>query len=208
MLLMSNTNYVIGQFFGIPVMKIENFYFLNNDELSYIKNLPFKESSVINGPGISASKNILKDNNFSNLRKNINEVAQKFIDETICVDNKFEMVQSWIARSKNTHHKHDHKNAIFSLVYYAQAKKATLSLFKDFNFITEAFNFDLKYKKFNSYNGTSFDFEVKTGDVILFPGNIMHSAKNHSEQEKIIVGANYFIRGNVGDDTDITSLTI
>ena len=43
---------------------------------------------------------------------------------------------------------------------------------------------------------------------MIFPGHISHSATNHSDTTKTIIGANYFIRGRVGNDYNTTSLDI
>ena len=157
------------------------------------------------------SKDLFLLNNhsiFNNIKNVIDECAKKFVDEVICVDNNFEITHSWIARSTKKHKKHDHKNTIFSIVYYVQADNAIIRFFRERNFVTKSFNCDVNYNKFNIFNSTNVDFEVKTGDIIIFPGYILHEGINDSNNEKIILGANYFIRGDVGNYNNVTSLTL
>jgi len=200
--------YKKSQIFGIPIIKKENVYTLNNDELSYLKTLPVRESDPDNGALVGKNVCVLQDEKFKTLREKINECASSYIDDILCVDNEFEMTNSWFAKSKKEHKKHDHKNTIFSVVYYAQAENSIIRFFRSKNIITETFNFDLEYNSYNEFNSTSIDFDVRTGDVIIFPGHLPHKGINYSDKEKIIIGANYFIRGSVGKDRDITSLII
>ena len=199
-------NLKLAKIFGIPIVKAESVYNLSEDEINYINNIKtFKRDDSTR---ISKQKNILNSLELKNLKNKINECASFFIDNIICVDNKFEIVSSWIAKSINKHEKHNHKNAIFSVIYYAKANQSTLKIIKERNFITEGFNFDLNYKKLNDFNSTTMSYNVKTGDLIMFPGHLLHEGINHSNKEKIVIGANYFIRGEVGIKQNITSLKI
>ena len=203
---MSEIKLDMAQTFGIPVVKVKNAYRVSDNELNYIKNLPFRQRR---NAKISDDLFILnKDSILNNLKKVINECSAKFIREIICVDNDFQMTNSWIARSDSVHSKHNHVNTIFSVVYYVQADDATLRFHREKNFVTESLYCDLSYKSFNHFNSTNMNFEVSTGDIMIFPGYILHEGINHSQNEKIILGANYFIRGDVGKYNNVTSLII
>jgi len=50
---------------------------------------------------------------------------------------------------------------------------------------------------------------MKTGDVVLFPGHIHHgSLPNKSSEPRIIVGANFFIKGSLGTKREVSLVTI
>ena len=50
---------------------------------------------------------------------------------------------------------------------------------------------------------------MKTGDIVLFPGHINHgSLPNKSSEPRIIVGANFFIKGSLGTKENVNFLTI
>ena len=195
------------QIFGIPIIKIENVYFMNNNEINYVKKLPLLE--VNDCTKISKDLFLLHNHNiFKDIKNTINECAKKFVKEVICIDNDFEITNSWITRSLKKHKKHNHRNTIFSVVYYVQADNAILRFFRTKNFVTETFNCDVNYNNYNSFNSTNMDFDVKTGDVMIFPGYVLHEGINYNNNEKIILGANYFIRGDVGNYNNVTSLII
>jgi ectoine hydroxylase-related dioxygenase (phytanoyl-CoA dioxygenase family) len=41
----------------------------------------------------------------------------------------------------------------------------------------------------------------KPGNVIIIPGDLMHGVEaNYSDEERISIGANYFLTGEVGTD--------
>ena len=134
------------------------------------------------------------------VRDKINEYAGKYIDELICVDNEFDIVQSWVSKTEpgTNHHHHHHKGALFSLVYYAQADNSKLTFDSKDNFLTKGFNFDYNVKEQNILNSLEVEFTPKTGDILIFPGYIEHSAENLDNKTKYIIGANYFIRGDIG----------
>ena len=195
----------IAQIFGIPVVKVENAYSLNTEELNFIKNIPYDKDNNVSSDLFLLNK---YTSQFKNLKDKINECANKFIKEIICVDNDFELTNSWIARTNKIHKKHNHRNTIFSVVYYVQADNATLKFYREKNFIDETLFSDLNYKSYNNYNSKDMEFEVRTGDIMIFPGYIEHEGINHSDKEKIILGANYFIRGDVGKYENVTSLKV
>ena len=51
-------------------------------------------------------------------------------------------------------------------------------------------------------------FPVTTGDLMIFPGDMLHMGVNLSDKKKTVLGANYFITGEVGKSETITSLKI
>jgi hypothetical protein len=183
------------QIFGTPILIFKNVYNLSDTEFKHIDNI--SKGGKTTNVDISTS-----------LKHKIDDCARKYVDDVICVDNHFEITSSWIARSLDTHVTHTHKNCIFSAVYYAKADNAEINFYRPNNIITDAYNFDLNYKKWNEYNSTQYTFIVKTGDVIIFPGHILHEGVNLSKEEKIIIGANYFIRGQVGKREMVTELVI
>jgi hypothetical protein len=210
-------NCTVKSLFGCPVMIFKNAVSLKDEELHFIKNIEYQKFYKPNDSEyqeklvqVSKSQNILNDYiELKNVRKQINHYAGKFIDELISVDNEFDIVQSWISKTLPgiNHHSHHHKGALFSLVYYAQADNSTLTFDTKENFLTKGFNFDYNIKEQNYFNSLEVTFKPKTGDIIIFPGYIEHCAENLDNKEKYILGANYFIRGNVGVYNNTTLVT-
>ena len=107
------------------------------------------------------------------------------------------------------HTTHDHPNTLFSCVLYVKADNSGITFYKEKSAIQEAFNFSFKIKKYNIYNSVTWNLPVNTGDIVIFPGQIKHSSfKNKNEEERIIVGANFFIKGEIGVKENVDRIVI
>ena len=200
--------YKTTQIFGLPIIKFEREYLLNNNELNFISNTEYEKSNPDNSAYISTNKNILTEDNLSNLKQKFFDCARKYIEDIICVNNQFDMTHSWAAKSNKEHHQHNHKNSIINVVYYAQAESAQLKFTRLKNLITEAYDFDLDYQSFNLYNAFETAINIKSGDFVLFPGHLVHTGYNLSNKEKITIAANFFIKGQVGFENNVSGLVI
>jgi len=200
--------YKTTQIFGLPIIKFESEYLLNDDELNFLYNTDYEKSKPQNSAYISINKDILVENKLSNLKQKFFDCATKYVQDIICVNNQFAMTHSWAAKSNKEHHQHNHKNSIINVVYYAQAEKAQLKFTRSKNLITEAYDFDLDYQSYNIFNAFETMISVKSGDFVLFPGHLIHTGYNLSDKEKITVAANFFIKGQVGFENNVSGLVI
>ena len=200
----NDSNARVEILYGCPVLFFENAFKLSQKDLDFLKNIEYQKSNTEYQEKlvqVSKSQNVLDDYiPLLDVRDKINEYAGKYIDELICVDNEFDIVQSWVSKTEPgiNHHNHHHKGALFSLVYYAQADNSKITFDSKENFLTKGFNFDYNVKEQNILNSLEVEFTPKTGDILIFPGYIEHRAENLDTKEKYIIGANYFIRGDVG----------
>ena len=65
--------------------------------------------------------------------------------------------------------------------------------------LQEGFYFSYEKKKPNIFNSHLTDIKVKTGDLVIFPGWVDHkSLPNQSDEERVIIGTNYFVTGKLG----------
>jgi hypothetical protein len=186
--------------FGCPVSIYKDTFYLNKNEFDFI--LGQELDGVSDDKIVKTSKNVKILNNIElNRVKNlIDSYAKDYVEKIMSVKNIFYLTHSWIARSKKNepHHEHCHQSAIFSVVYYIQADKASITFNGDKNFLTRSFNFEFNYTNFNEFNSMTVELPVKSGDILIFPGYVKHSAKNYSDSEKIVLGANYFVKGKIG----------
>ena len=61
----------------------------------------------------------------------------------------------------------------------------------------------------NAFNSNSWSYEMNTGDIIMFPGWLQHKTeKNKNDDDKIVIGANYFIKGTIGSVESIDQINI
>ena len=75
--------------------------------------------------------------------------------------------------------------------------------------LQNSFNFHYKIKNHNYYNSTSWEVPVTTGDMLIFPGHLEHfSSANKNDSDRIILGVNFFIKGEIGTKEDYSRITI
>jgi predicted 2-oxoglutarate/Fe(II)-dependent dioxygenase YbiX len=67
--------------------------------------------------------------------------------------------------------------------------------------------FNLHPTTVNNYNSTDVSILVETGDLILFPSNFTHEVpQTKSNETRISIAFNTFIRGYIGDEQSSTAL--
>jgi uncharacterized protein (TIGR02466 family) len=89
-------------------------------------------------------------------------------------------------------------------VFYVNAKpkEDMIRFYKD---KTEFFN--LSKGQANNYNSQDVAILVETGDLVLFPSNFVHEVPpTTSEETRISISFNTFIRGYIGDEKSSTAL--
>jgi hypothetical protein len=195
--------------FGCPISLYNNTFYLNEKEIDFLKK---QEMDDFNNVVVKTSKNkkILHNIELQRIKNLIDQYANDYVDKVLAVNDKFYLTHSWLVISEKNepHHEHYHQSSIFSVVYYIQADNASITFNGDKNFLTRAFNFDFNYKNYNQHNSIEVKVPVKTGQIIIFPGNIKHSANNYSDNKKVVLGANYFVKGTIGVYEKTTSVDL
>ena len=75
--------------------------------------------------------------------------------------------------------------------------------------MNEKWNFSFDVKKYNAFNSLTWDFEVNTGDLIIFPAWMYHfTRENVTDKDRIVIGANYFIDGVIGSTRGVDKIGI
>jgi len=156
---------------------------------------------------VSANKNILNSEEFNDLKNEINNALNNYKNIVLNTDNQLELyiTQSWISYMKDNyfHNQHNHLNSFVSGVLYIQAKDNIMFLTDKNNF------FELKVKQFNDFNSQSFNMNVETGDLILFPSHLIHLVPHKiNKNKRISLAFNTFIKGEIGRAEALTELNI
>jgi hypothetical protein len=208
-----NPNSIIP-LFSTPLYHTQTDYVMETKEFERLNKIEWFEP----GPDddkvsvVSNSQQFFKDYDFKELENVIEKHKNFYVDEVLGMKNNFTMTQSWVAKTKrgNSHPPHDHKNCIFSVVYYARCYSGDLVLTTRNNFIEDKWNLDFNYKfTRNIFNSTSYNCKVKTGDIVIIPGHVEHmTTQNDSDFERYIVGANYFISGGIGQEKKVTKMEL
>ena len=200
-------------FNALPICKDETDFRLNKDEFDFILNkTEYRDSKSFSG-GVLLSKDtdVLRHEPMSRTKKFIIDKILDYRDNILQIEDDLGMTQSWstINHKGNNHHEHNHPNTLISCVYYAQASSGDFVIKVPQSRIQEGFNFSYKIKEYNPFNSLSWTFEVKNGDVVIFPGWILHgTTRNESDIDRIVIGANYFINGTVGTEDGVDLIEI
>ena len=194
---------------AIPVAYDRNVYHLNKKELNVIKKTQYREPQ--NGFYLSETSSLLENKTLASLKKFIIEKAEEYTRDVLEIKDKIYLTQSWSTiNNTNAFHKiHNHPNTFISLVYYAQCKESSLHFHLYTSSLRECFNFHYTINKFNIYNSQNWALAVKAGDIVLFLGHIHHSSSPHrSPEPRLIVGANFFLKGSLGSKKHVSLITL
>ena len=194
---------------AIPVAYDRNVYHLNKKELNIIKKTQYREPQ--DGFYLSETSSLLENKTLASLKKFIIKKAEEYTRDVLEIKDKIYLTQSWstINNTNAFHRTHDHPNTFISVVYYAQCKEGTIRFHLYTNSLRECFNFRYTINKFNIYNSQNWALPVKTGDIVLFLGHIHHSSSPHrSPEPRLIVGANFFLKGSLGSKKHVRLITL
>ena len=154
---------------------------------------------------------VLENKSLKNLKKDLNKKVIDYFSEVVCTNDSIipYITQSWVnyTEANQFHHPHNHPNSYVSGIFYINTDKEVdkIKFFKDDSFR----RIELECKKFNEFNATSWSCPVETGDIILFPSTLNHGVdKKKGTNTRISLSFNVFIKGKIGDKSDLTALVL
>ena len=194
---------------AIPIAYEQNVYDLSKKELNVIKKTKYRPPKQ--GHYLSETISLLENKTLAPLKKFITEKAEEYTRNVLEIKDQIYLTQSWSTLSpiNASHPLHFHPNTFISLVYYVQCTSGDLQFHLNTTSLRECFNFRYTIHKFNIYNSQNWALPIKTGDMVLFPGHIRHgSFPNKSSEPRIVIGANFFIKGKLGTKKDVNLITV
>ena len=186
---------------AIPIAYERKAYNIKLKELNIIKKTKYREPQ--NGHSLSKSISLLDHKGLSSLKKFIIKKTDEYVRNVLEIEDQVYLTQSWSTiNTTNAYHKtHTHPNTFISAVYYAQCKDGFLCFDLPTTSIRECLNLQFTINKFNIYNSQVWEMPVRTGDIVFFPGHIRHgSTVNRLAEDRIVIGANFFIKGKLGSE--------
>jgi len=207
-----NNNYSIEGIFATPIYraKLENIplnfqkmtqKYINGGMIKNYGNYVSSDTDIIDQPDALEVKNFCQfhlDNFYKTVFGDVSKKTKKII------------TQSWynMNRKNEFHHEHTHQNSIVSGVFYVNTSPKDKIKFINF-----------KYDQINvcdtdplptPFNSVETDFNVSTGDLLLFPSSTYHSVPIILEDDKIRISMafNTFIKGTIGDYVKMTQLKL
>ena len=198
---------MIHNLFPTPVAIYKLERKLTEEELVFIKG---QETRPNMGNVTSIDNIILRNHSMTKLRDFIESSVSEYFKNVYSPkhDVSLRITQSWINYTEpgQYHHKHAHPNSFVSGVFYPQANRETDKIY----FYRDGFQqIKLPPSDWNLWNSDSWWFEVGTGDLILFPSNLIHMVETvKGEDTRISLSFNTFPVGLVGDEMDLTGLKL
>ena len=123
-------------------------------------------------------------------------------------DFNVEITQSWFnwTCDNEAHHQHSHGNSYLSGVFYINAEEGDFITFV--NPIKK--HFDIPPKEFTSLNAGSWDFPVKTNDIVIFPSWLEHLVpiRTVMGEPRVSLAFNVYPKGHIGSDFNRTGLNV
>lgn len=195
--------------FPTPVMFNNIGRSLTKKELVYIDS--HAKNAHRNVGNVTSDNNyILEEPQMADLKKFVTEQLNEYVKTVFKPKYPAEafITQSWLNWTKNGefHHKHEHPNSFLSGVLYI----STDSTKDKITFYRSGYKqLKLSTDNFDVLNSDSWWFNVKTGDLVIFPSNLTHDVENVlAENVRVSLAFNSFIKGTFGDNRNLTELKI
>ena len=118
---------------------------------------------------------------FPKMKQMFTHISNRLIKEGLNYDNKLEISSSWFTKTHKGEQSpmHDHKNCVFSAVYYYgdyDDKVANL-IFK--NPIVNLTSYRLNVGKSNKFNTYDIEITPQSGSLLIFPSYVSHKIDVH-----------------------------
>jgi uncharacterized protein (TIGR02466 family) len=202
-------SYTLSGLFPTPVQQGNIGRPFTQEELDFIK-LHGEPDRIHKNMGNTTSNNryILKEPEMKDVLEYINTSIKNYVANVIIPRHPVEFVvtQSWLNYTKDGeyHHKHAHPNSLISGVFYFDAdfEKDKIYFFKD-----GYQQIKIPTDTFNLWTSDSWFFQVKTGDIMLFPSSLTHMVESKKgDNVRTSLAFNVFPKGYIGHEEELTAL--
>jgi uncharacterized protein (TIGR02466 family) len=146
---------------------------------------------------------VLENPKLAGLKKLVEEALQDYLIQIYNPINpdkiRLVVTQSWLNfTDKNQyHHKHYHHNSIISGCLYINARKESDCIM--FTKRATGEPWQIQALEQNYFNCNEFTVPVETGDLVLFPSNLIHSVpQTNQDYTRISLAFNSFWDGEIG----------
>jgi uncharacterized protein (TIGR02466 family) len=198
---------IIESIFPTPVMFTKLGRDFTSEELNFVnKHSKLTYSNLSN----VTSKNtyILDEPELANIKQIITETINTYIEK---VDKpkssvKLYVTQSWLNYTKKGgyHHSHNHPNSYISGIIYFNVDSIKDSI----TFYKSGYNqLEIDTDTPDIYNSKSWWFNVKIGDIVIFPSSLVHGVNTvTTDKTRISLSFNTFFKGVLGSKNTLSEL--
>ena len=197
---------VFNNLWGVPVYKVNTNYTYSNfkpEAKDYIDNYKQNTDETSKTVNVFVERgHFLENSKLEKIKELISTHAYYFRDNIMMCTNELEIQASWLTvNHKGSYHPpHNHAHAIFSVCYYPKADSGELVLQAPDGKSTwqRDYRMGFQYTQLNEWSATNWSVPVMSGDIVIFPGWVQHSTTpNESDELRLMIGANYWLRGNM-----------
>jgi len=191
--------------FPTPVAYFDFGTDLTEIELDFITK---QETRGNTGNTTSVDNNLFDSPEIAEIARFCQESVDEYMKEVYApkFDVSAYITQAWANYTSKGqwHHKHEHPNSFISGVFYVQAQK---DIDKIYFYKNGYQQIKLPTENFNLYNSESWWLGVETGQLILFPSHLTHMVETvQTDETRISISFNTFLKGYVGNDIELTGL--
>lgn len=160
------------------------------------------------GNTTSADNYLMQHKEMADIHNAIKSALNHYIKNVINAKDDVEpyVTQAWLnfTEKGQYHHKHQHPNSFLSGVLYVNAdpEKDKITFFNE-----EYECIKLNPKDWNWYNSRSWYFNINSCDIVIFPSYLTHMVEQTvSDDTRISLAFNTFLKGKIGDNFELTEL--
>ena len=190
----------IAPIFPTPIYTVN--YGNIDKELELVKQMSFAEP-FLNFNRSTKDSYILNKIEFSSLKKFLLDNLKIYAKTVMETSEELYITQSWANQTKKgmMHHEHIHQNSIVSGVLYLSKEEKLPPI----QFAKNVFDsIQLQRNKFNLFNSSNCNINIKPGKLILFPSNLRHSVPiNTHNEERYSLSFNTFAK-TLGIEENLT----
>ena len=144
------------------------------------------------------------------IRNTIQKAIEEYKKEVLNPkdDLDISITTSWAnwTDTNESHHEHKHPNSFLSGVLYISTVAGDSITFS--NPIDS--HFQIETKEFSSLNARTFDANVSTGEIVIFPSTLTHKVKTRKAVggTRVSIAFNTYPKGFIGDDQLKTGVSL
>jgi uncharacterized protein (TIGR02466 family) len=198
---------VLHGIFPTPVLIINIGREFTNDELAFF-DIHKSLTRSNNGNITSIDNYILNSKTMADINNELLSAVNHYMDNVIVPKDAVKpyITQSWLnwTEKGQHHHRHAHPNSYLSGVLYINTdeEKDKITFFNDGYEKIHVYS-----KEWNWFNSKSWFFNVKPGDIIVFPSHLQHMVEQTiTDDTRVSLAFNTFLRGKIGDELQLTEL--
>lgn len=203
---------MIESLFPIPVYKNQD-YKLGDNEKDIIRHV-CGFANINDGANWTSIERYLFDNykELKNFKSYCQAQLNHYAHEVLKIDKKqqFYITQSWgnLNTPGTNHHSHIHLNSMISAVYFVTGDSSPI-LFER-NLSSYLFPLcEFTTTEFNEFNSDSWRVDNTKDTLLLFPSSLKHSVPNNkTNEERISISFNSFVKGTIGKSEKATELKL